>query len=274
MITDRTLNCLRSIVVCALGLLVLAGDPIFAQSGPQVITVRPRLSVADSADLLTDLGQLEEVYHLLDRHLARSPDDVNSRWRAVRSALGMGIIGPTRAERRRWLRLADAHGRELLAREPIDVEAYAWAAAARGNLALGERGSRKRADLAVEAWELTGELLRVDPDHPLGHLVRGRLHHEVAALPSSVRFIGRIIYGGALLKQARWELAVDHLERAVSLDPGLLIAYRDLGRLYEARDRPADALEVYRSGLEVPQRYPIDPDIREQIEEAIERLQG
>ncbi len=226
------------------------------------VTERDALNTASAiavADSLFAANAMERSYTLLAERLRQSPGDYDLRWRATRAALGLGIAGASSDVRIGWLRQADMQGRELVRCCPNSPEAKAWAAAARGRRALSEGDVRLVAGLAKETWTLTGDVLRVQPDNAIANQVRGRLHQEVAHLPMVARLFARFLLGSALLEQAgRWDLAEFHLRRAISADPGFVIAYLDLGQTYLLEGKRADAVEVFTRGSRVASRYPVD----------------
>jgi tetratricopeptide (TPR) repeat protein len=226
------------------------------------------------ADSLMQAGELEASYTVLSTRLAREANDHEARWRATRGALGLGIVGGTHAIRMHWLRVADAQGRELLRLGPNTADAMAWAAAARGRRAQGEDGIRTVARLARETWALTGRALALQPDHAIANEVRGKLHAEVARMPVVARFFARWLVGDDLVAQAaRWELAELHLRRSIAADPGLVVAYLDLGETYRLRRKWADAVVAYRRGLAVVSRYPVDEHFKSIMRERLDMLQ-
>lgn len=231
-------------------------------------------TAAEISDSLLFAGDSEAAYAVLVARLGLEPDDFEARWRATRAALGLGIMGADAETRRRWLREADAQGRKLLHLRPDDAEAMAWAAAARGRLALAEPGARTVVALAEETWQLTGKLLAEHPEHPLGNHVRGKLHQEVARLPRVKRILARMFLRGDLLGQAKWALAEEHILRALEGDPGMVLFYLDLGETYRYQKKDAAALAVYRRGLTVPDRLPVDGRFKSTMERRIAALEG
>jgi len=254
------------------------GEPLAAQSVAVSADSAPGGSVVKSAaeisDSLLAAGDPEVSYAVLVARLGVEPDDYEARWRATRGALGLGIMGADRETRRRWLRQADAHGRDLLRIRPDDAEAMAWAAAARGRLALAEPGARTVVALAEETWELTGKLLEAHPDHPLGNHVRGKLHQEVARLPTFKRILARMFLRADLLSEAKWELAEEHLLRAIHADPGMALFYLDLGETYRFQGMTDAALAMYRRGLLAPDRLPVDARFKDTMRRRIATLEG
>lgn len=266
--------------VCCLVLLA-APSALPAQTAtvpPAAVTraspALPERSAVEIADSLLAAFDMEGGYAALTARLETEPDDSEARWRATRLAIGFGIMAPDPEARRAWLRIADGHGTHLLRIRPADPEALAWAAAAKGRRAIAEEGTRTVANLAKEAWSLTGRLLAARPDHPLGNHVRGKLHQEVSRLPAVKRFLARMFLGSRLVGQAKWELAEEHLLRAISGDPGMVLFYLDLGETYRYQGKTAEAVAVYRRGLAVPDRFPVDARFKTTLRRRLATLEG
>ncbi len=270
--------------VAGLALVCLSCLPggLAGQSAAPPSAVRPgespvalARSAVEIADGLLAENDMEGSYAALVARLEVDPDDFEARWRAARGALGFGIMGPDRQSRTAWLRVADQHGHELLRVRPDHPEALAWAAAARGRRALAEESPRLVVNLAKEAWQLTGELLAMRPDHPLGNHVRGKLHQEVARLSTVKRFLARLFLGGGeLLGEAKWSLAEEHLQRAIAGDPGMVLFYLDLGETYRYEGKLSEALAMYRRGLAVEDRLPVDGRFKATMRNRITTLEG
>jgi predicted Zn-dependent protease len=64
----------------------------------------------------------------------------------------------------------------------------------------------------------------------------------------------RFSLGGEHLKAGAPAVAAEHLRRAVALDPNYSAAWKLLGRALTDAGRPGEALEAYRSGIEVAER--------------------
>ncbi|NJD19590.1 MAG: hypothetical protein FIA95_09965 [Gemmatimonadetes bacterium] len=266
----------RAVALAIVGMGLASGAlPVHAQATSTAAdTAAVEKAAVEISDSLLAAGESEASYSVLVARLGIVPDDYEARWRATRGALGLGIMGADKETRRHWLQEADAHGRELLRLRPHDAEAMAWAAAARGRRALAEPGARTVVAVAEETWQLTGELLAAHPDHPLGNHVRGKLHQEVARLPRVKRVLARMFLRGDLLSQAKWELAEEHLQRALAADPGMVLFYLDLGETYRYQGKTAAALAGYHRGLAVPNRLPVDARFKDTMERRIALLEG
>jgi tetratricopeptide (TPR) repeat protein len=61
----------------------------------------------------------------------------------------------------------------------------------------------------------------------------------------------RFSLGNEYLKRGQAELAVEHLARAVALDPKYTAAWKLYGKALTAAQRPDEALAAYQSGIAV-----------------------
>lgn len=61
----------------------------------------------------------------------------------------------------------------------------------------------------------------------------------------------RFTLGNAFIRKDKFEEAVEHLGRAVELDPGYSAAWKVYGRALAGLGRTDEAAEIYRKGIEV-----------------------
>ena len=64
----------------------------------------------------------------------------------------------------------------------------------------------------------------------------------------------RFSLGNEYLKTGQPTVAVEHLQRAVALDPKYSAAWKLLGKALVESARPEEALNAYRRGIEVAER--------------------
>jgi tetratricopeptide (TPR) repeat protein len=257
-------------------IVVLPGpDPLLAWQVPSSLQAAPRplrrpaAEVADSLFWALDpLASLDVV----ESRLEFQPRDFEARWRAARAALVLGVMAEGWTPRDTWFRIAVAHGEQARRLRPRHPDALSWLAAAQGRRAIESRSARENARLGGIVWDLTEELLALDPDHALGNDVRGKLHQEVMKLAGWQRTLGRIFLRADLLGKASWEQSEEHLRRAIEADPGAVLPYLDLGETYMLQDKPELAREAFERGLALPNTYPPDPVFKAQIRRMLERL--
>lgn len=246
------------------------------QTSARPVQVAPTALLQSSADradsLFYDMEPLASL-DVAESRLEFEPDDFEARWRAARAALVLGTMAEGWTRRDTWFRIAVAHGEQARVLRPRHPEALSWLAAAQGRRAIESRSSRENARLGGMVWDLTEELLALDPDHPLGNDVRGKLHQEVMKLAGWQRTLGRLFLRANILGMASWELSELHLKRAIEADPTAVIAYLDLGETYLLQEKWELAREAFEAGLALPDTYPPDPVFKEQIRRMLERVQ-
>ena len=79
--------------------------------------------------------------------------------------------------------------------------------------------------------------------------------------------------GGAVFREASWDEARRHLERAVAIDSTRIFHRLDLARLYAAREQPAAARAQLDRILRLPDRFAADTIYRREAGELLARLQ-
>lgn len=173
------------------------------------------------------------------------------------------------AEKKRRAELALAYSQRAVALNPDNAENVLSLAVCHGTLAVYS-DTRTKIQYSRLVKEEAERALAINPDYDWAHHLLGRWHYEVATLGATTRFFVRIIYGG--LPDASVEKAVQHLERAVALAPGVAPHHLELGFAYLAADRPADARAAFNRGLALPSTGKHDEAAKSRAREALRRL--
>lgn len=259
----------RAVPVLCLALNVMLGAmPVSVQA--KASADAPRFAEADS--LFFAMRPLS-VLRLLEAQLEANPDDYQACWRAARAALTLGVITDARALKESWFRLSEAYAGQSLALRPGDVDAIALLAAGKGRLAIDIAGARGQVRLGLEVWELTHQVLAIDPSHALAKDVLGKLYQEVRSLSLAERLLARAFLGGGdAMKRATWRGSETHLRRAISADPTFVLFYLDLGDTYRLRGKRGQAMSTSEAGLAVPDLYPPDPMYKRQMRRRLDEL--
>jgi hypothetical protein len=147
--------------------------------------------------------------------------------------------------RDRHLEAARTVSEALVQGYPGSARAWYWRA-----VALGVRtefaGPFEKLRMGPRVLEATLRTLELDPRHPGGHELMGRLHAAVMRLPWVVRQVALRAGMGDSLEGASWEQAERHFRIATAEDPGALAPRLELGKLLVERDRHRDASHVLR----------------------------
>lgn len=157
---------------------------------------------------------------------------------------------------------------EVYARRAVDVALlepdghYALAAAiGRASLTKSNRERVARArEIRVEALKT----LELDPEHDKAHHVIGLWHAEIKRLSWGQRWFAKNLFGGDFLDLASWDLAVEHLERAVEIDPTVIYHHLDLAWVYIDTDYLAEAKVQLEAVDSLPVFDVLDPRYKEE----------
>lgn len=112
--------------------------------------------------------------------------------------------------------------------------------------------------------------LQLDPDYAFAHHVLGRWHYEVASLGVMARFVVALVYGG--LPEASNLEAINHLQRAVELEPEVLVHHLELGFALLAGGRVDEARASFQKGLSMPSRDKHDEPAKRRAQAALAAL--
>ena len=64
----------------------------------------------------------------------------------------------------------------------------------------------------------------------------------------------RFTLGQAFIRHGKYEQAIEHLARAVELDPAYSAAWKHYGRALEQAGRTGDAMQAYDQGIRVAEK--------------------
>lgn len=112
--------------------------------------------------------------------------------------------------------------------------------------------------------------LALDPSYAWAHHVLGRWHGEVASLGFATRAVVRVVYGG--LPEASHRQAIEHLTRAVQLQPHDLAHHLELGFAYAAVGETGKARSAFEKGLALPSRKKHDEPAKQRARAKLEKL--
>lgn len=172
-------------------------------------------------------------------------------------------------EKKRYAQTALDYALRAVALEPDNPVNVLSLAICHGRLATysDTRTKVKYSRLIKEEAE---RAVALDPDYAWAHHVLGRWHHEVASLGRTARFFVTLFYGG--LPEASTAQAIDHLERAVALEPDVMAHRVELGLILRAAGDAERARIELERGLALPAREKHDALVQARARAALNEL--
>jgi tetratricopeptide (TPR) repeat protein len=199
------------------------------------------------------------------------PNDVFILQKIARQYSDLAVDLPTEDEKRKFIENALAYAQRAVDLDPKNAVGVLSLAVCHGKLAeiSGTRDKVRYSRLEKEEAE---RALVLDPDYAWAHHVVGRWNCEVASLGAGARFFVKLFYGG--LPDATVQQGIEHLRRAVALEPGQLEHHLELGLAYLAAGQKQQARASIEKGLAMPSREKHDEAAKARAREALAQLDG
>ncbi len=231
-----------------------------------------QLASIDEGDRLYEQLRGEESLRAYEGVVAREPENFEALWKAARGALVLGEIEKQDFVARDALyRKAREYAVRAIAVDSLRIDGHYWLVSAKGREALHASFSTA-ARLAGEVYDEAHGVLARDSLYAGAHYVLGALNYEVMKLPLIQRWLGRKVLGNRGLRDTSWENARKYLERAVELDPGMILFRYDLARFYETRGEHEAARAEFERLVLLERKHPMDQRLQATAEERIEVL--
>ncbi len=165
--------------------------------------------------------------------------------------------------------LAVTYAERAAALGPNQADAQLAVAISYGKLQpLVSSGEKVRTARIIK--HLAEKAIRLDPRNDLAWHVLGRWNMGYAELTGLKRKVAEMTYG--TLPAPTYADAAKCFEKAIALNPARVINYIELGQVYSAMDRTADARRVLSKGLELKQTDKEDPEMKERGRELLAKL--
>ena len=236
--------------------LLMVPTVLFSQEGASVYELAEHPDHAAHAGLHRP-DRADAGVHLAALRTIGLDDDVAALCRAAELAMTIGLLTDPGQDsvRMAWFREAEAYARQAILVDRDSPDALFMEASALG-LQMHHLPGGDRVQLANRVLAKTERILELDPDHPGGLHLRGRLAAEGMRVGPVKRFLVSRFMGGDVLSAASWEEAETSLRAALEAQPHdpmhrieLALVLRDTGREQAAREHLRKVLALPDSGL-------------------------
>lgn len=150
-------------------------------------------------------------------------------WKSARSFVDAGDKADKKSKKDYYIN-AVRFARWAVRIDPGDSNAHLFNAISVGKLALFE-GGKTKIKLSKEVRKEALIAISLDPDNDSAYHVIARWHREVANLSGVLKAFAKVLYGGVPAGASN-DSSVFYFKKAVSLNPGHINHYLELGRTY------------------------------------------
>jgi tetratricopeptide (TPR) repeat protein len=245
--------------------LALASRPGLAQ------TAAEHIHAGDSA--YAALQPADALRHF-QAAMAQDSTSYEALWKATRAIADVAkqIEGDAKAEEQRrdsLYTVGRRYAEAAVRASPQGADGHYVLAMVIGRLSR-TKGSKERVRFAKVIYDEATKALELQPDHDAAHHVLGAWHAEVKRLSGVQRFFAKALFGGGFMSVASWDKSVEHLERAVAINPSHVYHRLELAEVYVDLDRYSKARELLESIAPLPVGDVLDPRYKQ---EAVTLLQ-
>lgn len=254
-------------LISTVALLLLAA-PAAAQ-----LTVAEHIARGDAA--FTALKPAEALPHF-QAAIAADSTSYEALWKATRAIADVAkqIEGGTKAEEQRrdsLYTLGRGYAEAAVRANPQGADGHYVLAMVIGRLSR-TKGSKERVKFAKVIFDEATKALELNANHDAAHHVLGAWHAEVKRLSGIQRFFAKALFGGGFMSEASWDKAVEHLERAVAINPNHVYHRLELAEVYVDLDRYSKARELLASIAPLPVGDVLDPRYKQEAATLLQEI--
>jgi tetratricopeptide (TPR) repeat protein len=203
--------------------------------------------------------------------VAGEPANYEALWKASRSATDLGEFETDKRKREALYTRARDYASRAVAANPTDAIGHFELSKALGRVALSS-GVKERVRLAGEVRTEALEALARSPEHPGALHIIGMWNAEIMRLSSFQRLMAKTFMGGKVLGEANWAAAVQHLERAMAIEPDRIVHRLDLGHIYKDTGKKSLARAMWEWIARAPVTDYNDPHYKRLAAQALRDL--
>ncbi len=231
-------------------LLIVFVRSAHAQNTPAALT-----------DSLYRAGAAAQAYAAAIADVTTAPNDYEALWRAARAETIRGILsGGTDPAKSKIFEAGESFAHRAIARDSSRTAAHYWLAAAMG------RHSRvvsplSAVRLVAGVREEALRILAIDSLDPGAHGLLGKLNSDVCVVNPVIRVLAATVTGMSIVRSTACATAGRELERAVALDPNVVVFRADLVELLVRTHRLPEAARALDEVTALPLRTPVDAEL-------------
>lgn len=223
------------------------------------------------ADSLFENYHQQEALDAYNQILEDDPKNLSALWHSSLLYSRLGNEFDDEDQQKEYFNKAKARAERALEVDPLHTQSNFVMAVAMGRMALIV-GAKERVAASRDIKKYAERSLEADSSNAGAWHVLGRWNYEISDLNFAERLAANVLFGG-IPEGASNEKAAEYIERAIELNPDMLLYYYDLAKVYDELGQEEQAVATCREALEMPSRAPEDDDTKEDCRELIDDLE-
>jgi tetratricopeptide (TPR) repeat protein len=176
------------------------------------------------------------------------------------------------AKRLKQYQIAEQYARKAVKADPAMVWGHFYVAASLGSMATVSPVA-KQIDMAGEIRGAIEKAIALDPKNGYAYHVYGIWHRKMAEIGKMSRVFASVIYGRSI-PAGSMEKSIEYLNKAVALNPTVIISRLELARSYVAVENWSSARGFLNSIGGLPIQFSDDTKHKQKAEQLLEEIKA
>lgn len=229
------------------------------------------ISGLTEADSLFKNYEQQRALEAYNEVLQDDPENFSALWHSSLLYSRLGNEFDEEDQKKEYFTKAKERAQRALEVDPLHTQSNFVMAVAMGRKALIV-GAKERVAASRDIKKYAERSLEADSSNAGAWHVLGRWNYEISDLNFAERLAANVLFGG-IPEGASNEKAAEYMERAISLNPEMVLYYYDLAKVYEELDQEDQAIATCREALQKPSHAPDDDKVKSDCRDLIEDLQ-
>jgi len=266
-----TLNCPTSVAETKTVPVGRVGCPECVNDGSPVAQSLQRV------DELYASFKTKEAQNELLKVLQLDPQNAEALSKMARVHIDFGDMIPESSpdwqeKRLKEYRTAEEYARKAVNANPNSTWGHFYVAAALGNIA-SLSSVDKQIDLAGEIRGSIEKAISLDPQNGFAYHAYGVWHRKLAEIGKMSRMLASFFYRRTI-PQGSLAKSIDYLQKAVSLNPTVVVSRLELARTYVAVENWAQARKLLRSVQNLPIQFSDDAQNKQKALQLLDEIKS
>ncbi|MFT6849276.1 MAG: tetratricopeptide (TPR) repeat protein [Sphingobacteriales bacterium] len=247
--------------------LIFAGAFLLATIGTSAQSLESDL---EKALTLKKEYKEDDARNLFDDILRRDPNNVSALAHNSYLYATEGNRQSTNNEKEPYYKKSSEMAQKAISIDKSNADAHYSYAVALGRLSL-LADSEERLKNAKLIKQEAETCVSLDPNYAGAHYILGRLNSEIANMPWYKVAAAEMIYNG-IPEGTSYEKAEVYFNKAISLEPGYILYYKDAAVNYSYMGKKEKAKAMLNKAISLPNVTPDDPARKLECQKLLKNL--